>query len=337
MDVTAEISGPVLAAFQHRFGESPADFLAILLGNISVHNYSENSDMATQTEKSKVRVVVQDWIIVSMEEVMDFKSGKLNRESLQSLVKGKSDVKFVGMMKFKKSSPVDLSFLDRKMMASVLDSCSQSDPRPHLYILVGEEVTSTLSIKYNMSTYLLEHKKSCFLGPWSSLIPLVVPNLGTDQRVEYMQGMGGGSKALREMVEGTGLVEACHIDVDKNFQPLNAKFKDGMEHFSDRVSQLEVTKCTLEEEVLVMKRQVEDRLMLSREMKLIKGLQGDLKTALDIITDEFDFNNKASDNDFKNKVSDNDSRDMFGEDVSINRDEEMETESEVLGVLDQSY
>jgi len=336
MDVTAEIAGPVLAAFQHKFGESVGDLLAILLGSVSVHNYNENSDLATQTEKSKVRVVVQDWIIVSIEEVLDFKSGKLNKESLQSLVKGKSGVKFVGLLKFKKSLSVDLSFLDRKMMASVLDSCSQNDPRPHLYILVGEEVTPTLSIKYNISTYLLEHKRSCFHGPWSSMIPLVVPNLGTDQRVEYMQGMGGGSKALGEMLKGTGLEEACHIDVDKNFQPLNARFKESMEQFSDRVSQLEVAKSTLEEEVLVIKRQVEDKLVLSREMKLIKGLQGDLKTALEIL-EEFGLNNNCSENELKKKVSENDTPDMFGEDVSVNRDEEMETESDVLGVLDQSY
>merc|ERR1712034_158002 len=136
-----------------------------------------------------------------------------------------------------------------------------------------------------------------------------------------MGGMGGGSKALAEMIEGTGLVEACHIDVDKNFQPLNARFKDSMEHISDRVSQLEVAKSTLEDEVVVIKRQMEDRLLLSREMKLIEGLQGDLKTALEIVMDEFDFNKK---------VGENDSHDMFGEEASTSSDEEMETESEVL-------
>lgn len=328
--VTAEISGPVLASFHHRFGESPADFLAILLGGASVLSYSENSDLATQTEKSKMRFVVEDWIIVSTEEVMNFQSGKLKKESLQSIVKGKTGVKFIGILKFKKTSTTELSYLDRRLMDAVLESCSWSEPKPHLYISVGEEVTSTLSIKYNMSTFLLEHKKSCFRGPWSGKIPLVVPNLGTDQRVEYMQGGGGGSKALGELVLGSDLEKSCYIDVNKNFLPLVSSCKAGMKHYSDRVAKLDESKAALEEQVIVLRRKLEEKLELSKEMKVVRGLQGDLKAALEMIS----FGGNEMDN------SEHESQDMFNESQPVNGIKEMETnesdQSDILGLLDQS-
>ena len=303
-EVVAEIYGPVHAAFQHKFEESQGDFLAILLGSVSVQNYSENSDLAVNTEKSKIRVVVQDFVMANTEEVIDFKSGLLIKESLKSLVKGK-DFKFVGILKFQKTKIKELtpSFLDRKVMDAVLASCSWSEPRPHLYLLVGEEVTTTLSIKYSLKTFLLEHKKDCLQGPWSRMIPLVIPNLGTHQRVEYMQGGGGGGKALEEMVEGTGLVELCGLDVEENFQPLGDRFKAGMELISDRVVELEESKVSLEEEVKMLKQRMNDRLELSRGMKMVRGLQGDLKTALEVDLDE--------DNEFPN---------MFEKKINTNRD-----------------
>jgi len=333
-EVTAEISGPVLAAFHHKFGESQADFLAILLGCVSVQNYKENSDLATQTEKRKVRVVVEDWVMATMEKVMDFKTGELNKEALKSIVEGKKDLKFVGMLKFKKTTIVDMtpSFLDRKLIAAVLASCSWSNPRPHLYLLVGEEVTSTLSMKYSMATFLLEHEKRCLEGPWSKKIPLVVPNLGTDQRMVYMQGGGGGSKALKEMMEGSGLEKACVVDVDKNFQPLSARFKAGMEIVSDKVIELENSKAVLDNEVMILKQKLNERLQMTREMKMVRGLQGDLKTALEVAWEE---------------VADmsRDSPDMFEEKININGDmenlelsgDEEEEEEVISGVSNQSY
>eukprot|EP00092_Neocalanus_flemingeri_P036774 GFUD01040035.1.p1 GENE.GFUD01040035.1~~GFUD01040035.1.p1 ORF type:complete len:335 (+),score=116.59 GFUD01040035.1:283-1287(+) len=310
-EVKAEISGPVLAAFHHRFAESRADFLAILLGCVSVQNYSENSDLATQTEKSKMRVVVQDWVVVSMEKVMDFKTRVLNKEYLQSLVEGKSDFKFVGILKFKKAMKVNLSpsFLDRQVMAAVLASCSWKDPKPHLYMLVGEEVTTTtLSIKYSMTTFLLEHKKECVQGPWSRKMPLVVPNLGTDQRVEYMQGGGGGSRALKEMVGGIGIEESCMVDVDINFKPISVRLKAGMELGCDRVIEMSESRAGLEDEVTRLEQELSDRLELSREMKVMMGLQGDLKTALEVawscFEDELGNKNKGQDK-FEEKINTN--------------------------------
>eukprot|EP00092_Neocalanus_flemingeri_P036775 GFUD01040036.1.p1 GENE.GFUD01040036.1~~GFUD01040036.1.p1 ORF type:complete len:339 (+),score=123.75 GFUD01040036.1:282-1298(+) len=336
-EVKAEISGPVLAALHHRFAESRADFLAILLGCVSVQNYSENSDLATQTEKSKLRVVVQDLVIVSMEMMMDFKARELNKEYLQSLVEGKSGFKFVGVLKFKKAMKVNLSptFHDRQVMAAVLASCSWKDPKPRLYMLVGEEVTTTtLSIKYSMTTFLLEHKKECVQGPWSRKMPLVVPNLGTDQRVEYMQGGGGGSRALKEMVEGVGIVESCVVDVDKNFKPISVRFKAGMDLGCDRVIELSESKAALEEEVMKLEQKLSDKLELSREMLMIRGLQGDLKTALEVAwscyEDELGNKNKGS-------------PDMFDEKININGSmEKLELSGEVeeedaSGVSNQSY
>ena len=206
----------------------------------------------------------------------------------------------MSILKFQKTKIKELtpSFLDRKVMGAVLASCSWSEPRPHLYLLVGEEVTTTLSIKYSLKTFLLEHKKDCLQGPWSRMIPLVIPNLGTHQRVEYMQGGGGGGKALEEMVEGTGLVESCMVDLDKTFQPLSARFKAGVELVYDRVTALEVeeSKANLEEEVKMLKQRINDRLELSRGMKMVRGLQGNLNTALEVDWDDSEFPNMFEEN-----------------------------------------
>jgi hypothetical protein len=274
-DLHAEISGPVLASFHHKFAESKGDFLAILLGCVRVLDYSENSDLATSTEKSKTRVVVQKWVFVNVEDIVDFKTGMLKEDALTMFV----DI--IGMLKFKKSLKVDSSpsFMDRFVMKAVLDSCSGKH-RPCLYLLVGEEVTcKTLNIKYNMVTFLLEYEKSCTEGPWSRRVPLLVPNLGTDHRVEYMKGAVGGSHSLKELLEGIPL-NSCLLDVNKNFQSLNIRFRAGVDQVSRRVIELENCRASLEEEVVVMNKLLNDRLKQSSQMKSMKSLQGDLMAAL---------------------------------------------------------
>lgn len=281
-DVHAEISGPVLASFHHKFAESKGDIFAILLGCVRVLDYSENSDLATYTEKSKTRVVVQKWVIANVEDIVDFKKGMLKEDALTLLVDEKQDLDIVGMLKFKKSMKVDASpsFMDRVVMGAILYSCSGKRPIPRLYLLVGEEVTSqTLSIKYNMVTFMLEHEKSCQEGPWSRKVPLLVPNLGTDQRVEYLKGAGGGSHSLKELLEGTSL-DSCLMDVNKNFQPLNIRFRAGVDQVSRRMIELENSRATLEEEVVMMSKVINDRLKQSSQMKTMKGLQGDLMAAI---------------------------------------------------------
>lgn len=280
--VQAEISGPVLATFQHKFAESKGDFLAVLLGCVRVLDYSENSDLATNTRRSKTRVVVQKWVIVNVEDIFDFKTEVMKENALNLTVDENQDLIIVGMLKFKKSLKGDssASFMDRVVMDALPDSSAGQKHRPCLYLLVGEEVTSkTLSIKYNMVTFLLEQGKSCHEGPWSKKVNLLVPNLGTNQRVEYMKGAGLGSRALKELLEGTS-IDSCLVDVGKNFQPLNIRFKSGMDQVSDRIIQLESCRASLEEEVVMLSKLINDKLAQSSQMKTMKDLQGDLMTAL---------------------------------------------------------
>jgi len=284
MEPSAEIAGQVWAAFQQKFGESQGDFLAILLGNTNILNYSENSDSATQTERVKERVVVEDWVIVTaIEEVMDVKSGQLKKDTIQSLFEDTNNV-FVGLLKFKNRSPVDLSFLDRRMMYAILESCSWVKPNPRLFVMVVKDVTpKTLSMKYSVMTYLLQSQKNCYQEPWSAKIPLVIPNLGTDQRVEYMQEGGGGSKALRELVEEVEF-EDSNTRTDKTFGAVASKFQAEIDQMGGNVSRLERIKTAKEEELARLSHKLEEKLEGCQEMKVIRGLQGDLKTALSVIS-----------------------------------------------------
>jgi len=312
MEPSAEIAGQVWAAFQQKFGESQGDFLAILLGNTNILNYSENSDSATQTERVKERVVVEDWVIVTaIEEVMDVKSGQLKKDTIQSLFEDTNNV-FVGLLKFKNRSPVDLSFLDRRMMYAILESCSWVKPNPRLFVMVVKDVTpKTLSMKYSVMTYLLQSQKNCFHEPWSAKIPLVIPNLGTDQRVEYMQEGGGGSKALRELVEDVEF-EDSNERTEKTFGAVASGFQAGIDQMAGNVSRLERIKTAKEEELARLSHKLEEKLEGCQEMKVIRGLQGDLKTALSIVSSGLGGLDKTS----------KDSPDLF-EDPSVEEDMEI--------------
>ena len=318
MESSAEISGPVWASFQQRFGESRGDFLAILLGTINVVNYSEISDTATQTDRIRERVVVEDMIIVSTEEVIDVQSGQLKKEEIQSLIKDRSNAAFLGLLKFKNRSPVDLSFLDRRMMYAISESCSWSKPDSRLYILVVKDVTPvTLSIKYNVMTYQLQAQNKCYKEPWSGKVPLVIPNLGTDQRVEYMIGGGGGCKALNELVDGVEFQKEANMRTEKAFGAVASRFRAEMDQKSRNVSRLEMIKTASENELARVSQKLEEKLEHCQEMKVIKGLQGDLATAFGFVCDELKSLKETS----------KDSPDMF-EDPSMSDD---------LGVLNQSY
>lgn len=323
MDTTAEISGAVWAAFHHRFEESEDDFLAILLGDVNVVNYRENSDMATQTDKSKERLLVQDWRIVSMDQVMDVKTGMLKIEPLQS------GSKFVGILKFKNNSPVEPSFMDRRLMNALNESYTRSELSAHpvLYILVGKDITpSILSIRVNTLTYLLQGKSGCNQEPWSDKIPLLVPNLGTDQRVGYIRGIGGGTNALSSLTEGIEFEKECYFSYSKTFGPVYDRFGTDMAKRNQKVGQLEFTKKNLLEEIARTSREVENKLELCREMSLIKGLQGDLKTALTVISEGFG----------EVKCERDGTPDMFD---NQSYSEEMETYDfeETLPILNQSH
>lgn len=218
---------------------------------------------------------MQDWIIVSMDQVMDVKTGML-KEPLLSLAK------FVGILKFKNNLPVEPSFMDRRLMNAVRATYHQP-----LYILVGKDVTpSTLSIRVNTVTYLLQGESGCNQEPWSHKIPLLVPNLGTDQRVQYTRGIGEGTNALGSLTEGIEF-ENIKESYKKTFAPVYDRFGIDMAKRSQKVGQLEFTKKNLQEEIARTSREVEKKLELCREMLLIKGLQGDLKTALAVISEGF--------------------------------------------------
>jgi len=276
--VNVEISGPVLASFHHKFAESHGDFSAILLGTVTLTDYSENTDLATMTERNMTRMVVQKWAICNVKDFIDFKKGLMKLETLKVLEE-KHKLKIFGMLRFKKSMKIDSqSFLDRKVMSALLESTS----RPCLFILVGEEVTAkTLSIKQSMVTYLLDKDVPGLVRK----IPLLVPNLGTNQRAEYITGGGGRSMALQDLLKGSNF-NNCAVEVNKNFQPLNIKFKAGVEELSGRITELHRAQDRLEGEVVNLFQAVNQRQEHSCLMKLINGLQGDLKAALEVGLDK---------------------------------------------------
>ena len=74
----------------------------------------------------------------------------------------------------------------------------------------------------------------------------------------------------------------CVVDVNKNFQPLNTRFKAVVEDVSGRITELDRVRERLEEEVVKLSQAVSKRQEQTCMMKLIKGLQGDLKAALDV-------------------------------------------------------
>ena len=284
--VHVEISGPVLASFHHKFAESHGDFSAILLGSVTVTDYSENTDLATMTEKSMTRVVVKKWVVLNVvEDLIDLKTGMLELKTMK-LLEEKHKLKILGMLKFKKSMKMVLpSFLDRKVMSALLKYSSSR--RPCLYMTVGEEVTTnTLSIKHSMVTYLLDQDGSVA----TRKIPLLVPNLGTDQMAEYSRGVR--SESLEELLMGYNL-DNCVVDVNRNFQPLNTRFKACVEDLSGRITELDRARARLEEEVMKLSQAVNKRQEQTCMMKLIKGLQGDLKAALDVGVGKSDVKHKV--------------------------------------------
>jgi len=117
-------------------------------------------------------------------------------------------------------------------------------------------------------------------------------------------------------VDGSGLAESCVLDVQENFGPLGVKFKTNYAIASDRVVRLEDERADLEEQVLQLRLSIADKLEMSKEMKVIKGLQGNLKTALEIVS-EFDNGNFP-----------------FGEQKEHSEDKENSFED---GVMNQSY
>jgi len=286
-DLTAEISGPTMASFQQMFAESNEDFLSILFGIVSVQNYCENNDERSKTEKNRCKVMVKNWVIINFEDAMDCKTGELNRSALKSLVQGKTDLQFVGFLRFLNVKNVDYapSFLDRKLMSAVLQSCSweKPKPKPHVYIMVWAELTAILSRKYTMTTFLLEHTKECIEGPWCRKIPLVVPNLGMGQRVQYVEEFEiGSSVALSEMLSEADLGECISFDLESKFQHLNTKFVSCMDVASENIIQLEVSRINHEMEVTSLEQKITEQNLVSREMKAVRGLLSDLKSALEV-------------------------------------------------------
>ena len=245
-----------------------------MLGKLTVTDYSENTDLATMTKKSMTRMVVQKWVVCNVDDLIDLKTGLLVLETMQ-LIEEKHELKIFGMLKFKKSMKVVLpSFLDRKVMSALQKYSSRR--RPCLYMIVGEEVTTnTLSIKHSLVTYLLDQDGSVA----TRKIPLLVPNLGTDQRAEYSREVR--SQALEELLIGVNLGNRV-VDVNKTFQPLNTRFKAFVEDVSGRITELDRARERLEEEVVKLSQAVNKRQEQTCMMKLIKGLQGDLKAALDV-------------------------------------------------------
>jgi len=272
MEVTAEIAGPVLAAFHYTFAESSSDFFAVLLGSLMEQSFSVNSDHASQTEICRSRIVVKDWVLLPIDTILSLETGKLNETALKNRIKSKSGLKFLGVLSFKTFNNTDLSFLDRRIIKGIVDSCSYK--KPHVYITAVKEVSS-LSVKYFMSTFLLKYGKDM----WTCKIPLTVPNLGSAQKVNYTIN-GFHQNRIADHVEATALLNICDKDVHSSFLSLNSDLNGDMQTLVRPISELEAKKHCLEEEVLQMWREINDKLSTCDDMHIIKSLQGSLKSAL---------------------------------------------------------
>jgi len=273
--VQAEISGPVLSNLQHTFAQSKADLFAVLLGSYSVLDYSESTDLVTRTERSITRLVVENLVIGKLEEFVDLRTGILNQKQMKVL-EFERDLKFLGVLKFGARVQVDMpSYLDRRIMTAFYNSSFLVQERPLLYVLVGDEITSkTLSIKTSMTSFLVECKDKCEDGPWSGKIPLTLPNLGTGHRVEYLTACNG-SKCMEEE-----LLKELLIDVEEAFLPLLAKFKEGIDQLSDKITCLVTQKGNLLNDVERLLQLLDQKIEETEENYINRSLQGGLITAL---------------------------------------------------------
>ena len=273
MEVTAEIAGPVLAAFHYTFAESSSDFYAVLLGSLMEQNFSVNSDNASQTEISRSRILVKNWVLLPIDTILNLETGKLNETALKNRVKSKSGLKFLGVLSFKTYNNTDLSFLDRRIIKGILDSCSYQ--KPHVYVTAAKEVTSSLSVRHTLSTFLLRYGKDM----WTCKIPLAVPNLGSAQKVNYTIS-GFHQNRIADHVEATALLNICDKDVHSSFLSLNSGLNADMQTLVMPISELEAKKHCLEEEVFQMWREVNNKLSICEDMRIIKSVQGTLISAL---------------------------------------------------------
>jgi len=276
--VHAEVSGPALANIQHTFAQSMKDFFALLLGRFSVVDYSESTDLATRTERSITRLVVENLVILKLEEFVDLPIGILKQKQIKVL-ELERDLKFLGVLKFGVRVQVDMpSYLDRRIMTAFYNSSLFVKERPLLYVLMGEEITSkTESIKTSMTSFLVECQDRCEDGPWSRKIPLTVPNLGTGHRVEYLTACHG-SKCLEEE-----LLKELLIDVDEAFLPLLVKFKEGIDQVSGNIASLVTQKGNLLNDVERLSQLLDQKIEETEENYINRSLQGGLITALQVL------------------------------------------------------
>ena len=85
----------------------------------------------------------------------------------------------------------------------------------------------------------------------------------------------------------TDLEKKCLVNVEENFDPLVARFGDAMGVSSTKIGELGAMKTALEEEVIKLQHELDDKLSLSKQMKVIQGLQGNLESAFGVISDGF--------------------------------------------------
>jgi len=274
-----EIMGPIIANFHHMFAENGGNFLGVLLGRYSVVEFNESTDLASKTEKSFKSAVVENMVRMNVNEIVDLHAGALNVENLEK-IEIEQSLKVLGVLRYGKLLNVDMpSFMDRKIMTALKSSSLYEQGKYFTYILVGEEVTDKiLSLKFNMTSYLISRCENED-GPWSRKVPLLIPNLGTGHRVEYMAGGAAGS--LQDTV-----LKDLLIDVRESFQPLYVKFGESFNTRSVRFLDLSMKRAGLQKDVVKLLKLLNQNLEKSEEFTYLRSLEGGLLDALNVLQEK---------------------------------------------------
>jgi len=308
MEISVEISGPLMALLLRSVEEYGEDMMFMLFGNVVEHIYTGNSDSNSQSNNKRELIVVKDFLYTNAQELIDFDNEVLKQEKLSKRhnTNGKSEMEldFVGILNSTKRSISGLSYLDRKIMKCMNKSVIWRKFKHHIYISVGQGTSSKQTNKTNIVTYILEFDKSCSHGPWSHQVPLLVPNL--ESTTPYVFG-GTGSHGLSRLTEDLQLLSSFEMDVKTQFEPLFQQFSEEFNFNCRSLLDAESRVSTLENEVMSLKTEISHKLENSSEMNKIKIVQSDLVTALKYWCE----NNFSDLNCIDGIENTNDSSDMF--------------------------
>lgn len=267
-----EIEGPLQSNLNRIFEEENHDLLLKIFGRRTVLESTEATDQSSQNCSRKVSLRPESWRVVGVSDVLNWTTGQVDVTS--STEDQRSCLGFIRYRESPEPTEEALSFQDQLMLRGLSRTGTE-----FLWIQASREEGSNKGIKYKLTGKITSSSSTG--ATELTEVQIKTPSI---DKIEYKAG--NSQRPIMDSVMGSVDIGGLDQIVDALENNVGDRFKYETSIISQNILRLEEECRSSVETIEKLKLKLHETYEKTSEMKKIRGVQSNLQTAVEVVTNK---------------------------------------------------